>query len=432
MIIQQLASGLTLVGLLCQGMQTQWQLAVQEQVRAGDSVTPGVAGSNTVTVAEIVAPSGQVHLTFTRAKQDLLLRYQPRVLNTFQYMPTGGISQWTGWSAMHRALLQYGAGDEHNLELKASINFATGKLDTNESGTEVEQSGILPGRLGSLVDYTNVNGTFALTHRLNRWLRLSSTQRLGFIQYPANPSSAYFADMPALVSSNRGSNETQLRIGTRETAEYIVGQRDSVFLDLEFLDVSYQETASYPAFMPAVAYSHEFNSVSKLRLHGGVMKYWTNPVPGIIKKPRYLTVADVTFDHSFISLGLPHLSAHLTAGLAPFFNLQYSSIEPRTTVLMQLTYATTPHLAFTGSARLLSSVFAGFSGLQSLPGGHPKNIYLLNLGVHYSYRDILTVDANAYASDQTYQASATQPFSELRQVYMMLGVRGTWERRPRR
>ena len=432
MIIHQLASSLTLLGVMAQGVHLDWQLAVQQQVRAGESVTPGVAESSTVTVAEIVAPSGQLHLTFNRAKQDLLLRYQPRVLDTLQYIPGGGGHSWSGWSAMHRVLLQYAVGEERSLELKAAINFAAGKLDTNEPGTAVEQSGILPGRLGSLIDYTNVRGTFALTHRLNRWLRLSSTQTAGIIQYPANPGLGYFANMPALTGATTAGNETQLRIGSREEAEVIVDARNSIFVDMEFLDVSYQETASYPSFIPAAAWTHQFSTVSKLRLHGGVMKYWTNPVPGIIKKPRFLTVADVTFDHTFLTSGLPHLSTHMTAGLAPFFNLQYSSIEPRTTVLLQLTYATTPSVSFTGSARLLSSVFAGFGGLETLPGGHPKNIYLLNFGVHYTYRDILTVDANAYASDQSYQASATQPYTELRQVYMMLGVRGTWETRPRR
>jgi hypothetical protein len=431
MLIHQLAQGFSLMGLLCQGLHLDWQLAVQEQVRAGDSYTPGVAGSQTISLAEIVAPSGQAHLTFNRANQDLLVRYQPRFLDTLQILPGGGGSQWTGWSQMHRALVQYAVGNERDVALKAAINFTAGKLDVSDPDGLVEQSGFLPGRLGTLVNYTNINGTFALTHKVGRSLRLTSTEMLGMVQYPANPGIGYFRYAPNVTAVDVQGNETQLRIGSKNSGEIIFNKHDSLFLEAEFLDVSYQETASYPAVMPSVGYSHQFSSLSRIRLDGGAMKYWTNPVPGIIKSPRYLPIANLVFDHSFVTWGAPHWTTHVTAGVKPYFNLQYSSLEPRTTLMWQLAWAATRSFSVLGSARLLSSKFGGFTQWQKLPGGHPKNIFLLNLGVHYNYRDILVVDANAYASDQSYEASATQPYTQLRQVYVLLGLRGTWQKRPR-
>lgn len=427
MLVYQLAQGLGLMGLLLQGVHFDWKLAAQEQVRAGDSYEPGVAGSNTISVSEIIAPSAQGHMTAVRGAQDLMLRYQPRFLDTLQIMTQGGGRQWTGWSQMHRVLLQYQVGDESTVKLRTALNLAAGKLDVSEPDSLVAESGFLPGRLGQLVNYTNLNGNLALTHRMGRWLRLTSTETLGLIQYPAQPGIGYFSTMPNVTATGTTGNETQYRLDSKNEVELIINQQDSVFVDGEILDVSYQETASYPGFMITGGYGRTPTTLTHLRLDAGFMKYWVNPAPGIIKKPKFLPIASVIFDHGFVSWGMPHLTAHVVASIKPYFNLQYSSLEPRTTLQLQMTYAATKSVSVIGSARVLSSMVGGFKHWQQLPGGHPKNIFLLNVGVHYNWRDILVFDCNAYGSDQLYVASASSPYKEMRQVYVMLGLRGTWQ-----
>jgi hypothetical protein len=332
---------------------------------------------------------------------------------------------------MHRVLVQYQAGDESTLRLRSNVNLAIGKLDISEPDALVAESGFLPGRLGTLVNYTNLNGMVSAVHKTRRYLRLSSTQTLGMIQYPARPGIGYFGDMPGAAQAGSTGNETQYRLDSRNEAEIILGQAHSLFADGELLDVSYRSTASYPGFMVTGGYGHTASTLSRLRLDGGIMKYWTNPAPGIIKKPKYLPIVSATWDHTFASWGLPHLTAHAVASLKPYFNLQYSSLEPRTTLQLQLTYAASRRLSVMGSARLLSSMVGSLTHWQKLPGGHPKNIFLLNVGVHYNWREILIFDCNAYGSDQMYVVSATSPYAQMRQVYIMLGLRGTWQSQTR-
>ena len=74
MLVHQLAPGLRLIGLLCQGLHFDGHLAVQEQLRAGASYIPAVAQSNTLSLSEIIAPSVQGHMTTAKGSQDLLLR----------------------------------------------------------------------------------------------------------------------------------------------------------------------------------------------------------------------------------------------------------------------------------------------------------------------------------------------------------------------
>lgn len=431
MLVHQLAQGLSLIGLLAQGLHLDWQVSAQEQVRAGDSVIPGVAGSNTISASEIISPSVQGHLTAQRGEQDLFLRYQPRFLDTFEYIPQAG-HFWTGWTQMHRVMAQYQVGNERDLKLRTIVTFAAGKLDLTEPSVAgpdglVMESGFMPGRLGQLINYTSVNGTLSLTHRMGRWLRLSTTETLGFLQYPATAAIGFFGNQPGAKQSGPVGNETQYRINSRNEVELILGQKDSLFADGEVLDASYRETASYPGFMVTGGYGRKPSPLGHLRVDAGIMKYWTNPAPGIILKPKFMPIASVTFDHTFVSWGMPHLSAHVIASIKPYFNPQFSSVEPRTTLQLQLTYAASKRLSVLSSARLLSSSVGSFTHWQNLPGGHPKNIFLLNVGLHYNWREILILDCSAYGSDLLYKASATNPYAELRQVYVMIGLRGSWQ-----
>lgn len=416
------------LAMYSQGLHVDGKIGVRDRVRAGIIETRGAQGSKTLSISEIALPSVEVHGTFGQ-DQDLLLRYTPQFLNTytsnFPGAPANGRpAAWAGWTQLHRGLLTYRIGEEHTLELVSTFNISAGKLDVGNPDALVVDSGFLPGAIGSLVTYINANATFAFKHRFGRSLRLTSLETIGIIQYSVGGAGNFFANMPELRIPNTQGNESQLRLISHNELEWLLDARNSLSVHADFSNVSYRSTASFPGVSIGGAYNMLRAGPMQLRAHAGVLRYWTNPFPGIFEKPRLLPMADVTLSYTFGAWHLPHLKANVLAGLAPFYNLQFSTIEPRTTILAQLQYELSRSFSVNGSFRLLSSV-----NWDPLRHGHPRNIMLVNGGFRYNYKTYVQVDLSAYVSGQTFQPSSTVGYTQLRQAYVLLGLQGTWQKK---
>ena len=414
------------------GAHVDWQLRGRNQVRVGLINTPGAAQANTISFTETGMPSGQMHATFAHG-QDLTLRYQPRLFDVLRYSPPIGsvpaTTLWTGLSVLHRVTLNYKAGEEHLVAFTGQLNLSLGKIDTGDPSTQTLESGLLPGQLGTLFNQTNLNAILTFKHRPHRNVRLMTQETLGLIQYQANQAQGYFANMPQLQSAKGGSNQTQLRLFVRSEFEYLLGPKSSLFADVDLTDVSYQDTASFPAFAPSVGFGTSWAGPGKLKVQAGFIKYWVNPLPGIYEKPSYLPTANLTVSQTFAAIGLPKLTANGVLSVIPYYNLQFSSLEPRSTIMAQLNYAFNRQWSVLGNFRLLSSRYYNFKRWNTLQRGHPRNIMLGSIGVRYNWRDILGFDLTAYGSNQTYQKSSTMSYSQMRQAYVMFGLQGTWQTR---
>lgn len=431
------------------GAHLDWQLAAREQVRLGLINTPALAsrvgGSPSLTqpsvlnVSESVMPSGQVHATFGN-RQDLLLRYQPRIYDNLRYnLPARGVpgsGSWLGWAAMHRVLLTYRAGEERTVAFDGQFNLQVGKQDTgdpefldqNDVGN-VSDSGLLPGRLGQLFDSLRLMGVFGLKYRPTRDIRLSTQETLGLMQYRTSQAQGAFAAMPSLQGGLRPGIETQLRLYVRNEFEYLLSARHSLFADLDLTNVSYHQTASFPAFSPSVGYGTSWAGPGALKVQVGFIKYWVNPLPGIFEKPHVLPTANLTFAQSFARVGLPKLTGNVLMGIAPYYNILFSDLEPRSTITTQLSYGFSRELSLMGTFRLLSSRIHNLRRWNTLQRGHQRNYMLASVALRYNWRSILDFNVSVFGSSQSYQYSATVPYTQMRSLYVITSLQGTWQRR---
>lgn len=414
-----------------QGLHASGNLTARNQARAGVIETLGGLGSRSLAISEIALPSAEGRLKFGDS-QDIFLRYRPQFLNTYRRnMPFNDLvpGRWAGWTTLQRVLLTYKVGEEHQLEFYGQANLSAGKLDTGNPDALVTESGFLPAALGQLVTYLNANAVLQFKKRFGRSFRFLSIETLGLIQYSISGGTGFFSQMPEVGGGNSQGTQSQLRLIAHQELEYLLSSRHSLFAGLDYSDVSYQQTASFPGISPTVGYGYQTLGSTKLKARAGFIRYWTNPFPGVWEKPGTLPVADVTVSHVFTDWHLPKLKANALVGIAPYYNLLFSSLEPRVTVLGQLSYAATRSLDVTGTFRFLSSRYYNFKRFNQLQHGHPRNIVLGSLGLRYHWKTYLQVDLTGYASEQTYEASTTQGYTTLRQFYALLGLQGSWQRK---
>lgn len=430
------------------GAHLDWQLAGRGQVRGGlintpsqrlSSGTSSLTQPNVVNFSASLMPSAQLHGTFAD-EQDLLVRYQPRLYDSLRYTPAGGgapsQADWTGFAAMHRVLLTYRAGNERQLAFNTQLNFQVGRQDVGDPENldqtdlgNVSDAGLLPGRLGTLFNYTNLMGIFALKHRPSRYLRISTQETLGLMQYRTGQSLGYFAAMPNLRGGTGAGLETQFRLYVRTELEYLLDSRSSLFADLDLTNVSYHQTASFPAFNPSVGYGTSYAGPGRLKVQAGFLKYWVNPLPGIYERPGYFPTLNLTLSQTFSQIGLPKLTANVLLGLAPYYNILFGNLEPRSTVTVQLNYALTRELSLMGTFRGLSSKYHNLRRWNTLQRGHQRNYILASVAMRYNWRNLLDFNFSVYGSTQSYQYSATVPYTQMRSVYVITSLQGTWQRR---
>ena len=423
----QVIAWLALAG---QGVHFSGQVQFRNQARAGVIQTEGLSPSRNLSISEIALPSAQGKLKFGQ-HQEVFVRYRPQFLNTYRLtLPQTPLQPgaWAGWTTLQRLLLTYKTGQERQLEFYGQANVSAGKLDTGNPDL-VQESGFLPGALGQLVTYLNANAILQAKRTFGRSFRLLSVQTLSYIQYQVNGASGYFSSMPEIGSSQAEGNQSQFKLIAHQELEYIFDHKNSFFAGLDYSDVSYETTASFPAVTPTLGYGHRGAGPSQLKARLGFIRYWTNPFPGVFERPGMFPVADLTVSRTFGDIGLPRLKINGLVGLAPYYNLLFLSLEPRTTVLLQLQYSVLRDLDVRGSFRFLSSRYFNLQHWNQLQHGHPRNIILGSVGVVYHWRKILQVDLTGYGSEQTYEFSTTQGYTVLRQVYVLLGLQGTWQRR---
>lgn len=411
------------------GAQLDFKIDARDQVRAGERHTPNTQPANQLAVTDIIVGGIEGHGSFVH-NQDLRLRYQPQGMNTWQWPSADGSSNHgRGWTVLHRGTLAYQAGDERDLRVVSTFNLTAGKLDTSLADDLVGGSGLLPGQLGQLIDYTNVNGTVGFIKRVGRAWRFASTETVGFISYPGSSSLNIFADNPGLATEAgaHGSGQSQFKVLSRNQVEYLLDEKQSLALVLELSDVSYPSTSTFLGISPSLAYQRAVSSHTKVMARLGAMKYYSNPYPGIIFAPKWLGVVELTGEHAFHNFGLPKLKASLTVSLLPFYYLQYADIEPRTTVLAQASYGLTRRLQGLLNFRYITMENISFSGYQKLQRGHPKNLMILSLGLRYDYRKFLSVTLGAYGSDRSYEPSGTLSYTKLMEIYGLVGLKGTWQ-----
>lgn len=408
--------------------QLDYKLEVREQFRGGNGHIANQTPPNTQTLSEIVAPGAQVHATF-RNQQDLLLHYRPQWMNT--YISDGasdGIhGAWTGFSLLHRGTATYSVGEAHTLRLTANFNLSVGKLDAIQADTLVEGSGLNPGQTGQTLSYTSYVLVLGLERIFFRSWHLTTTDTLSFVDFPGGSASADFENNPGLTPAPFGSSNIQLKILSKNQLTYDLSSRKSVNFSLELSDVSYESTSSYFGIAPSLGFKNEWTSLSSVIVRAGAMHYWTNPYPGIVLAPRWLAVLELTLDHTFTDWGLPKLKGHLILSVLPFYNLQFSDLEPRTTLTAQANYQWTPKWSTILGVRAFTSEYYNFHSLIRLQRGHPRNIGILSLTLQYNPNRWLAVTGGGYISARSFVPGVQQPYTLLQEYYGLVGLTGTWQ-----
>lgn len=422
-----LVTAMMILGGSMMSAHFNWQLQVRDQVRGGDAYVSNRSPRNTQTVSEIIAPSAQVRATFFN-NQDLMLRYQPQMMNTYMSAQfAGGAGGWNGWSMLHRVNATYNLGRVETFRLTSIFNLTIGKLDTFNSDTLVDQSGLLPGVTGSLINYTNTTATVGVERLFARHWHLATQETIGLIKFPGGIQSIDFEYNPTFSSNGSGGSSEQLKALSRNTLSYDVNDAKSFNVMLELSDVSYADTATFFGIAPTLGFANAFNSLSNMTLRLGAMRYWTNPYPGVVEKSHWLAIFQFMLEHTFTNWGLPHLKGHLELSLLPFYNLQFSNLEPRTSVLGQLAYQFTRAWSLNGSLRFFTSEYWNFGHMRRLQRGHPQNIVIVNLSARYYPTKWIGIDFGGYISNRSFITGVQQPYRNMTEFYGLFGLTGTWQ-----
>lgn len=410
------------------GAQLDYKLEVRDQFRGGDSHIASQNPPNTQTMSEIVAPGAQVHATF-RNDQDLLLHYRPQWMNT--YISNGaadGINgAWTGFSLLHRGTATYSVGDPHVLRMTSSFNASVGKLDAIQADTLVENSGLTPGQTGQTLNYTSYILVLGVEHVFLRSWHISTLETLSYVDFPGGSQTANFDNNPGLSPAESNASNIQLKALSRNQLTYDFSSRKSANFALELSDVSYEGTATYFGISPTLGFKNEWSSLSTFSARAGAMHYWANPYPGIVLAPKWLAILELTLDHTFTDWGLPKLKGNVKLTVLPFYNLQFSNLEPRTTLTAQLNYKWSQHWGTILGLRAFTSEYWDFHALIPLQRGHPRNIGILSLSVQYNPTKWLAVTGGGYLSERTFVTGVQQTYSLLQEFYGLVGVTGTWQ-----
>lgn len=405
-----------------------YKLEVRDQFRGGDEHIASQKPPNTQTMSEIVAPGAQIHATFGN-DQDLMLHYRAQWMDTYiSNGATDGIhGAWTGFSLLHRGTVIYSVGDAHTLRLTSTFNASVGKLDAIQADTLVEGSGLSPGRTGQTLNYTSYVLVLGVERIVLRSWHIATTNTLSYVDFPGGSQTADFENNPGLVPAPQSTSNIQFKALSRNQLTYDFTAKKSANFALELSDVSYEATSTYFGVAPTIGFKNNWTSLSSVIVRAGAMHYWANPYPGIVMAPKWLAVLELTLDHTFTDWGLPKLKGNLKLSVLPFYNLQFSDLEPRTTLTAQLNYKWSPKWSTILGIRAFTSEYWDFHSLIRLQRGHPRNIGIVSLTLQYNPNKWIAVTGGGYVSERTFVQGVQQPYNLLQEFYGLVGVTGTWQ-----
>jgi hypothetical protein len=405
-------------------------IGVNAQLRGGYTQSPFVTGPDAAPLASLggasnAAPSAEFDtivtpaLTFgiNRSQLKFSLGYQPRLFYD--------ILAATPASVYHGVTTNLALGKSETWLLTIGANLSVGGLDFGQAGLAVNQFSGSPTKGGSsALSFYSTTGYVRLEHPLSQHLKFTTTQTAGKLGTPPAGGTSYLA---GAALSTVPALQSQERLDSDWLFTYSVNPRHALRLGVLASLVTFPASGTYLSYWPGLGYEGQFGRTDKFAFRAGVFKYWTNRFPGVYLKPRYLITGAFTYEHNFGAINLPRLvlSAELTE--QPYYDIVYGDVAPRATLNLALKNQFSRK--FSGRVQLRDYSQAYFTGLRWLPipKQRDKNVIVASAEVTYQFERWLGFTGGLYALNRWIQASATLPYTQLRDTYAYMGVQGTYD-----
>ncbi len=406
------------------------KLSVDAQMRGGYTQSPFITGPDAAPLASLggAANSGPaatfstvitpgLSLELNRRRLKFTVGYQPRIFyDVLAAAPA---------SIFHGVNLNLVQGTDASWLLTVGTNVSVGGLDFGQAGLALNQFAGSPAAGGSAaLDFFSATGFLRLARPLNKRWKVTATQTATKIGTPPSGGASFLAGasvstIPALQSQNRLDSDWLLA--------YRSSPRHATALQLLGTLVQYPATGTYLSLWPSLNHEGQVSRTDKWRARLGVFKFWTNPFVGIYLKPDYLITGSLTWEHTFAAINLPHLVLALELTEQPYYDIIYGTIAPRAT--FGATLNNNFSRKFSGRVQLRDYSQAYFTGRRwrDIPKQRDKNVLVVSTEVSYQYVRWLAFTGGLYYLNRWIQPSATVPYTQLRDMYAYVGVRGAYD-----
>ena len=373
----------------------------------------------------LLRPAGQ--LDFKLRQVTLQAIYQPQFLFRMQF-PQPPNTGPTHPIIYHRFTLRGTAGSIDNFYASGTAFLSLGSIDLANADNETDAtsefgSTIVPPSASAIATFYTLRGNGRVEKTLGHDWRFIITELLSDIHSQSN----------SLISSlNPGfdtgrpnapvSLKTQLRSETLNTFERKYPDDSRLLLNLGLTALNFPAQSAYIGVSPSVGVNRPLGPLTTMTLRGGAMKYWGNPYPGRYLTPRYIPIADLMLNKRFTDFGLPRLTGQVHFTMAPFYDLLFGLLWPRTQLMLLGMYEFTRDLRLSANVRAYTYEYFDGNHWVPLQKGRYKYVTQAELRLRYVQSKALTFESGVRMTDRFLVPSNTQPQSHRQGFFVFAGV----------
>ena len=425
------------------GNTVELKLTGDAQLRAGYTHTPYVGGTDGVLLNAPVSSTGSAQtdliltpgaeLDWTVRNFKLVLGYAPRIFIDILNIATVP-------TIFHKANLDLTLGRPESWQLGAGAAVSIGGIDTGQAGQASGGAGNAVGqsfagalRPGSSADaaalgFFNLSAYVKAETYFARAWKFTTTENVAKRDTPPQDASSFVNSNGTVANPNAGLAPTTF-LQSQQQAEsinefdYRINDQHHLLIDATFNATAFQAGNTYLSITPSVGWTAAFSKLTRFKLQGGVMRYWTSPYAGTLDKSQYMAVGEISVEHVFADWGLPRLSGRLSFTEGPYYDIIYGVLDPRGMATAELIYKFDRQWEGGLQLRDYTELYPN----HTVPVGHDKNVAIVSVNLKYKYSRWLSYQAGLYGLSRTMQPSQTQPSSQLYDIYGLVGITGSYD-----
>ena len=413
------------------------QLKGEVQLRSGYSHSPFAASpdaapllnapvnqASSYTAYVIASPGAELRLRGRGVR--FQLTYSPRLFISLQEVTS------TAPTVFHAANFLLTLGQPHDWLVTIGGSVSAGGIDYGQGGQVLREFvGAVRAGTGTPPLSTFTLGAFVGAERsLGRAWKFSTLESVNKFGSPTTSTQAAQplpTTDPNVVAAAPISLQSMQRAETRNTLTYRIDSEQSVMVGADASFVEFPGINTYLGVTPSLGWQGGIGKLTDLTLKIGVMKYWINPAANHYAQVRYMSVFEASVQRSFADVGLPRLSGRLSVAEGPYYDIIFGQLFPRGTATASATYAFSQKLE--GRVELRDYTEAYFDGSRFVPiqKGRDKNVAILTTQLKYKYSPWLSYTGGIFGINRWIEPSAAVPYTSLQEVYLFLGVTGTYD-----
>ena len=400
-------------------------LLVQERLGHSHYTDQVLAGLPDYTYYDnLVRPALQVDLKARRATLQGI--YQPQFLFRIPF-PSTPNSGFAHPIIYHRLTLRGSLGSVDDFFLSGTAFFSMGTVDLanvgNVTGDEEFGTTILPPSGTAVASLYTLRGNARVEKTIGHNWRAVVTELVSDIHSRAN--SLISEVNPGFDVGSPGvpvSVKTQLRSESLASLQREFPDASRLSFNFGLTALNFPAQSAYIGLSPSLGYSRRLGALTNLTLRGGAMKYWGNPFPGRYLTPHYIPIAEVTLSRQFSDLGLPRLTGQAQFTMAPFYDLLFGLLWPRTQLILLGIYDFSRDLKLSNTVRAYTYEYFDGSRWIPLQKGRYKYVTQLESRLRYTQSKLLTFEAGVRLTDRYLVPSNTQRQAHRQEIFVFAGV----------